>query len=138
MCDLLDRMPQGITLAASEYGIIGSRFPGLTIVDLVGLHDSTIAHHGFSAAYVCSRKPDVIWFPHSDYTYAVATILDNHAFQQDYEYYPGAYDYGIALRKTSSSYASMKDAVKREFGRIYPEKHLADYIAEPVAALDKE
>lgn len=138
MSELLDCMPQGITLAASEYGFLGSRFPGLTIIDLVGLHDSTIANHGFSAAYVCSRRPDMIWFPTSDYSYIVATILDNPVFQQDYEYYQGAYDYGIALRKTSASYASMKDALKRECVRIYPGRNPVDYIAKPVAAPDKE
>ena len=127
---LLERMPQHIVFAASEYGWLGSRFPHLTIVDLAGLHDRTIAHQGFSAAYVLSRKPDLIWLPHTEYTYAVAELLDDPTFQRDYEYYPEAYDYGIALRKNSEFYAAMKAEANREFSRIYPGLNMSDHLAE--------
>ncbi len=136
--DLLERMPPEIVLTASEYGWLGSRFSHLTIIDLVGLHDRTIAHHGFSAAYVLSRKPDLIWFPHGDYTYAVAQILDDAGFRRDYEYYPNAYDYGIALRKKSKIYAAMKAETEKEFFRIYSGLNMSDYLAEPVALPDKD
>lgn len=138
MGDLLEDMPQGTSLAASEYGWIGSRFSHLTIVDLVGLHDRTLAHRGFSAAYVLSREPDLIWFPHGDYTFAVAQILDSPVFQSDYEYYPKAYDYGIALRKSSKSYAGMKEAVTRGFSRAYQGLSMSDFVAEPVAPPDTQ
>jgi hypothetical protein len=138
MRDLLKRMPQGVVLAASEHGLLGSEFPDLTIVDLVGLHDRTIAHHGFSAAYVLSREPDLIWFPHSDYTHAKAQILDNPAFIRDYDYFPEAYRYGIALRKNSDIYAAMKYEAEREFSRVYPGLRMSDYMAEPVTRPDKE
>lgn len=129
---LIARMPPGIAFASSEYGQIGSRFPDLTIVDLTGLHDRTIAHHGFSTACLFSRSPDLVWFPHGDYTHAVALILDDPVFRCDYEYYPQAYDYGIALRKTSKVYATMKKELEREFVQVYADARLSECIAEPV------
>jgi len=138
MTALLERMPKGVVLAASEYGIIGSHFPDMTIIDLVGLHDKIIAQGGFSAKYVFSRKPDIIWFPHSDYTHEVAEILDSDTFALRYAYYPGAYDYGIALRKTSSLFSAMKMEAEEEFLRVYSGLRMSDYIAEPVALPDKE
>jgi len=138
MTALLERMPKGVVLAASEYGIIGSHFPDMTIIDLVGLHDKIIAQGGFSAKYVFSRKPDIIWFPHSDYTHEVAEILDSDTFALRYAYYPGAYDYGIALRKTSSLFSAMKMEAEEEFLRVYSGLRMSDYIAEPVTLPDKE
>ncbi|TFH48527.1 MAG: hypothetical protein E4G89_06130 [Methanothrix sp.] len=132
MVDVLTCLPQGSIFAASEYGIIASGFPDLVIIDLVGLHDKVIAHRGFSADYVISRKPDLIWFPHGDYTYEVADILDNSSFQKDYEYYPGAYNFGIAIRKDSERYSEIKKVISREFRRIYPWYNLSDYVAVPM------
>lgn len=138
MSDLLKRMPQGVVFAATEYGFLGSEFPDLTIIDLAGLHDRTIAHRGFSAAYVLSREPDLIWFPHWEYTHAVAQMRDNPAFVRDYDYFPEAYRHGIALRKSSDMYAAMKYEAEREFSRVYPGLRMSDYMAEPVAPPDKE
>jgi hypothetical protein len=131
-------MPQGVVFAATEYGFLGSEFPDLTIIDLAGLHDRTIAHGGFSAAYVFSREPDLIWFPHWEYTHAVAQMRDNPAFVRDYDYFPEAYRHGIALRKSSDMYAAMKYEAEREFSRVYPGMRMSDYMAEPVAPPDKE
>ena len=138
MSDLLKQMPQETVLAASEYGVLGSRFANMTIVDLVGLHDRTVAHNGFSADYVLSKEPDLIWLPHSDYTYAVSEILDHPTFRKNYEYYPGAYDYGIALLKHSKKHIQIKEVVSREFSRIYSDLNISDYIAKPVTPPDKE
>ena len=126
-------MPPRVTLAASEYGIIGSRYPDVPIIDLVGLHDPVLAHNGFDAAYIMSRKPDVIWFPHNHYTGAVAALRDDRAFQRDYAYYPAVFSYGIALRKTSPLFPQMLQAVDRVFAETYPGRRLADYRAEPLA-----
>lgn len=131
MGGLLQRVPRGTVIAASEYGWIGSKFPQLTIIDLVGLQDRTIAHHGFSAVYVMSRKPDLIWLPHPDYTYEVAQLLDDPTFIQDYEYYPGAWDYGIALNKRSLNFTTLKYDAEQEFSQIYPGLNMPDYMAEP-------
>ncbi len=131
MGKLLQHVPQEIVITASEHGWLSSQFPELTIIDLIGLHDRTITHYGFSAAYVISRQPDLIWFPHPDYTYEVAQILDNPTFIRDYEYYPGAWDYGIAINKKSVMYSAIKSEVSTEFSQIYSGLSLSDYLARP-------
>lgn len=55
MTALLERMPKGVVLAASEYGIIGSHFPDMTIIDLVGLHDRSLLRAG-SLQSMCSHE----------------------------------------------------------------------------------
>ncbi len=134
MAILLDRVPPSVVLAASEYGFIGSQFPKISIVDLVGLNDRHVAHHGFRAAYVFSREPDILWFPHDDYSYAVKELVENPAFLSRYDYYPGAYDYGIAIRRTSRQFPVIERVLQEEFARIYPGLKMSDYKAEPVPA----
>ena len=136
MISLLKHMPPDIVVAASEHGIIGAEFPELTIIDILGLHDRYIAYHGFSAEYLLARKPDIIWFPHSDYSYEIAAILDNDIFALDYDFYPGAYDYGIAVRTTSPVFSNIQFVLNEEFIRVYPGLKLADYRAEAIISYD--
>jgi len=133
---LISRLPPEATVSASEVGYIGSRNSDKQIIDVVGLHDRHIAHHGFSAEYLFSRLPDVIWFPHSDYTYALKEILDSKAFIDNYEYYPNVYIYGIAILKNTHFTVNIRRILEKEFSRIYPGRILSDYKAEPVNALD--
>jgi hypothetical protein len=132
MSELLNHLPKNTVIAASEYGFLASRFPDLTIIDLIGLHDRVIARNGFSAEYVLSRRPDLIWFPHEDYTHIVAQLMDNITFQQEYEFYPGAYNYGIAIRKTSDQYTKIKDVIGKDFLKTYPWYDMANYEAVPI------
>ncbi len=127
MGNLLGRLPRETLLAASEYGYIGSLLPDLAIVDFVGLHDRAAARTQNPAAYVLSRKPDLIWMPHSDYTHLVDQLLRAPDFQGDYEYYPEAYLYGIALRKSSPLYGRIKGEVERQFALLYRGSRLADF-----------
>jgi hypothetical protein len=130
--NLIQYFPQGTVLAASEYGYIGSQFPDLTIVDLVGLHDRYTAYHGFNADYLMSKKPDVVWLPHEDYTYVVSEIIDHPTFRLEYEYYPGVYDFGIGLWKYSKEYPQIKRVFNNEFIKVYSGLRVLDYLAEPV------
>ena len=129
--DLLARLPGDAVVAASEYGYIGAEFPEMTIVDMVGLHDPKVAFNGFSAEYLLSREPDVIWFPHKDYTHAVAQIEDSPAFRDSFEYFPMAFDYGIAVNKQSPRYQAVKTAAREQFTESYG-AGLDDYLAAPV------
>jgi len=129
MEQFLKLVPQDVTLTASEYGYIGAEFLDMTIIDLVGLHDKFIAHNGFSAEYVLSRKPEIIWFPHHHYTCAVAALQDAQAFKKGYEYFPGAYDYGVALHKESPRYTQIRKAFSENFSRVYPGEKVSDYVA---------
>jgi hypothetical protein len=128
----VEQVPPQTVLAASEYGYVGARFPGMTIVDLVGLQDGRIARNGFSSDSLFSREPDIIWLPHSDYSRTTGEILDHPEFRSGYDYYPGIYDYGVALRRASPRFDPIREALGREFARVYPGRVLADYIGEQV------
>ena len=119
MSNLIAALPPDIVLAASEYGYIGSRFPALTILDFVGLHDRQVARSGDAAGYVLSRQPDLIWFPHSDYTHMVDSLLHHEEFQAHYAFYPEAYNFGLALRKDSPRYETIRNVVERHLFRLY-------------------
>jgi hypothetical protein len=129
MSDLAEHLPEGTVLAASEYGILGARHPELVIVDILGLHDRTIAHNGFSADYVLDRQPDIIWFPHSDYTSEVAQLQDHPAFREGYDFYPGLFDYGVAIRRNSPRINAIEPALQHQFSLDYPGQVLSDHLA---------
>jgi len=112
-------LPPDAILAASEYGYLGAEHPALRIVDLVGLHDQRFADHGFSADRVFADEPDVLWMPHQDYSFAIQQLLDAPVFAREYEYFPEAYRYGVAIRTTSPRYAAVKAAFAKDFSRVY-------------------
>lgn len=128
---LVARLPPQLVLAASEHGFVGSAAPRVKIVDLIGLHDPTIARGGFSAAYVLARRPDLVWFPHSDYSGIIAGFRDDPVFARDYEYYPELLTYGAALRKDSPLLAAMKREIQKDLDRWNGGVALADLRAEP-------
>lgn len=125
-------LPDGTTFAQSEYGYVGAFAPNIQIIDIVGLHDPYFAHHGFSVNEFLNRKPDLIWFPHSDYTKIVASIIDSQEFWQQYDYYPGAFDFGIAIRKESPKYQEIYDTINKSWREIYETRRMKDYLATPV------
>lgn len=134
MTALLQQMPAGTSLAASEYGLIGAALPQMPIVDLVGLHDRRVARHGFDIHYMLNKEPDLIWLPHADYTAMRRAILDSRQFQQAYDYFPDAYNYGIAVRKESPRYTRITQVLRAEFARVYPQHSLQQYLANFVDA----
>jgi hypothetical protein len=129
---LLDQLPPDIVIATSEYGYIGARHPDMEIIDLAGLHDNRTAHSGFSMEAILARRPDIIWFPHHDYTYTVKLLLDSRAFAANYDYYPGLYDYGLAVRRDSSHREEIERVLGRECAKLYPGTKLAERRAVPL------
>lgn len=113
-------LPEGTRFAMSEYGYIGAKASGLHIIDLLGLHDRYIAHRGFSADYVLAQKPDVIWLAHSHYSRINGLIIDHHEFQKHYQFYPGAFIYGFAIRKDSPK------AVQQKFDKLWQQFYPSD------------
>ena len=95
--------PPGTVFAMSEHGLVGARAPAAIIVDVLGLHDRTFALHGFSAAELWRRRPDVLWMPHPDHTRMVRDILDSEELWADYDFYPEAFTYGLALRRDAGA-----------------------------------
>lgn len=127
MSELLEKMPPGLVFAGSEYGFISSENPDVTIIDMVGLHDISLARNGFSADYILSRNPDILWLPHTDYSYFRSDLIDNEIFDTQYEYYPGVFNYGIAFNKNSEYFQQIIEIMEDQFLQLYPGHLLEDY-----------
>lgn len=126
------KLPEGTTFAQSEYGYVGAEAPDINIIDIVGLHDPYFAHNGFSLDNFLARKPDLIWFAHSDYTKIMATIIDSREFWEQYDYYPGSFDFGLAIRKDSPNYPILYDTINKTWRETYEPRRMKDYLATPI------
>ena len=98
---LVQQSPPDVVWAMSEHGYIGAVAPNVTIIDLVGLHDRNTLTDKPAAQHVMEVKPDAIWFAHPDYVGLVRAIRSNEVFRRQYDYWPSAFDYGLAIRRTS-------------------------------------
>lgn len=127
--DLVSALPDGATIAATEVGYLGARFPRLNVIDLAGLNDTTIALHGFTPAAVLDRSPDLIWLPHVDYTWQRGLLLTDPLFLQRYQVYPGAMNYGIAILKSSPYRPALESRLAAAWPRLYPSSTPASDLA---------
>jgi hypothetical protein len=124
--ELASPLPR-ITIAASEVGLMGAVAPRTTIIDLAGLNDRSIATHGFSMAALLARKPDVIWFPHTDYTWQRAQMFTDPALLAEYDVYAGALNYGLAVRKDSPYRKEIDQQLVQLWQRLYPGHPMESY-----------
>ncbi len=129
---LVLRLPQGSTMAASEVGLIAANAPGINIVDLVGLNDADIARHGFRMDALLSQQPDVIWFPHPDYTHQRGVMMSDPRLLRDYDFYPGAANFGLAVRKDGPQHTEVEEAIRQFWHETYPAQRMQDYAATAV------
>lgn len=120
MSAICEKLPAETKVGMSEYGLVGARCVHIHIIDLLGLHDPFFAHHGFSSAEFFNRQPDLIWLPYPDYTKIVAAIQNDLQFLEGYDYYPGAFDYGVAIRRDAENYRLIYDAVRAVWRVTYP------------------
>ncbi|MBN2575048.1 MAG: hypothetical protein JXP73_10835 [Deltaproteobacteria bacterium] len=121
--------PPGSTFAMSEHGLPGALAPQVAIVDPLGLHDPYFAHHGFSAAELFRRAPDLIWLPHEDHTQMLHDILGAEDFWAHYDFYPDAFFHGIALRRDGKHHDRLAALLAIEWRRSYPGCAMADFRA---------
>ncbi len=101
MAKLVSTLPSDAVVAMSEVGYPSALALQVEIIDLEGLNDNLTAHQGFSLKRLLERRPDFIWFPHYHYTKLVLTLLNSEELRSQYEIYPNAFDYGIAICKDS-------------------------------------
>lgn len=120
MSHVIANLPNGTVVALSEVGYIGALSPHIRIIDSAGLNDTEMVRKHISAGHVIAQRPDLIWLPHSDYTALVAAILRNPDFKREYTYYPGAFAYGIAIRKNSPYRKDITSSLSQEWSRTYP------------------
>jgi len=138
MSDIARQCPRGTVIAATEYGYLSASSPHVSIIDLAGLNDKYISHYGFSMSYVLSRKPDIIWFPHPEYTHIVQEILTNDGFWFEYSYYRKAFDYGLAIRKRSMNLPEISAVIKASWQKNYPNLTMSDYLVKREDAVYKK
>jgi hypothetical protein len=125
---LIAALPPGAIVAASEVGYIAAAAPHATIIDLVGLNDTSIGLHGFSMDSLLARAPDLIWFPHTDYTGLRATILSDPRLYEQYVVIADAFDFGVAIRRTSALRGDIERELRTAWRKLYPSASLADYV----------
>lgn len=114
--------PPGTSMVATEYGRLGAAGPQVAIIDVVGLHDPEFALKGFSADALFARDPDVVWMPHPDYTVMIRQILEHPEFVREYEYYPGGFAFGIAVRKDAPNRERLMELLRRSWQMLYGDR----------------
>ncbi|HXU80767.1 MAG TPA: hypothetical protein VN914_05180 [Polyangia bacterium] len=119
--------PPGTVFAMSEHGLVGARAPTATIVDVLGLHDRVFALQGFSAAELWRRRPDALWMPHPDHTQMLRDILDSDELWADYDFFPDAFTYGVALRRDGP--AVLRAHFDERWKAVYATRLADDYKA---------
>jgi hypothetical protein len=124
MAQLAAAAPPGTRFAMTEHGLVAARAPQAVIIDPLGLHDRDFALHGFSSTKLFARQPELIWMSHPDYTQMIRDILDEDAFWRDYDFYPDALSFGVAIRKGSAL----------SLARFYPGKKLEECRATRTSA----
>ena len=127
MADVARELPSGTRIAMTEYGYIGAVAPELYIVDPLGLHDRWTAHHGFSADRFFADPPDLIWLPHSDYAGLRRAILQHPTFRNEYDFYPGLFDYGAALRRDAPRAGKIRKVVTDQARNEYGQQSFEDF-----------
>ncbi len=117
---LVAPLPHGVTVAATEVGYLGRRASQANIIDLAGLNDTDIALHGFHMDRLLARRPDLIWMPHTDYTYQRGVMFSDPRLLQQYEVYANAANFGLAVRKDSPYRADIDRQLGVFWAAMYP------------------
>jgi hypothetical protein len=133
MAQLARAAPAGTRLAMSEHGLVGALAPDAVIIDVLGLHDGELARHGFQVAELWRRQPDLIWMPHPDHTAMIREILDSDRLWADYDFYPDAFTYGVALRREGPRAAVLARLFRARWEASYPGRPLDGYRAQRAA-----
>ncbi len=130
MGDFVQKCPPGVVIAASEYGYLSATACKAKIIDFVGLHDNYIARNGCSVPYLMKQHPDIIWFPHRDYTKLIKEITFDDEFRKNYLYVPGGFSWGLAFRKDSPHYEAIMKAFLPVWKKNYPGLKMQDYLSK--------
>ncbi len=124
---LFGSLPTGATIAASEVGYLGVANLRGNVIDIAGLNDNEIARHGFVSSELLKRAPDIIWMPHSDYTWQRGVLLTDPGLLAQYDLYAGVADYGLALRKDSPFRPQIDRQMAVLWQQFYPSYKMQDY-----------
>lgn len=116
---LIRELPDDLRLAASEHGILGNAHPETHITCLIGLHNPLLAREGFTPAVMDrllrAERPDLIWFPKLTYPELHYAIHQAPFFQEHYLFLPGAYRFGLGIRKESPYFDQIQTLIEAEY-----------------------
>lgn len=129
MAGMIERFPDDVSVAMSEYGFVGARAPHVRILDPLGLHDPEVAHTGFSASRMLEERPALIWLPHHDYASINADILSVPRFWAEYDFFPGAFDFGLAVHRTAWDDHRLAPLIRGMWSLTYPDLPMEAYRA---------
>jgi hypothetical protein len=114
-------------IALTEAGVVGSTVPEDHILDMVGLNDREIALHGPTTDYIFSQHPDIIWMPHTSYTWLRGELFSDPRLLERYDVYAGAFNYGVAIRKDAPDAQSYRAELATIWARFYPDTNPEAY-----------
>jgi hypothetical protein len=77
-----------------------------------------------------ARKPDIIWMPHTDYTYQRGLMFTNPGLLEQYDVLVGAFAYGMALRKDSPIRPQIDHQMQIVWNDLYPGISMSDYLVQ--------
>ena len=110
-------LPDDAVFCTSELGYPAALSPGRTVIDIAGLNETWIAHHGFDADTFFARyRPDLFYLPHTDYTAIRPALLAHPHFREHYDFIPKE-RFGpgllldLALRRGSPHYPALRRIV---------------------------
>lgn len=127
MIQLAKNAPPGSLFCMSEYGALGAAAPDLVIYDPLGLHDSQTAREGFSSTILFDRDPDLIWMPHPDYVEMRREMMSADEFWSNYDFYPAAFRFGVAIRKAGERSPELHRHFARAWKEYYPDAPMAKH-----------
>lgn len=128
--------PKSAVWAMSEYGYVSAAATEVKIFDLVGLHDPESIRGGSVVDRLFERRPEVIWFPTSNYTGMITAIETNDVFVREYDYWPGAFKWGIAVLRDGPHREGIDSAMREAWRKLYdqpvppPARWIGDSIVE--------
>jgi hypothetical protein len=129
MSRFVGTLPPGIRIAATEHGYMAAENLHAHVIDMAGLHDLTLAREGFSAEHILDQDPDLIWMPHTDYILFRRELENYSEFRSCYEYYPGLFNYGIAVNRNSALCDTVTSSLAAIVEEAYPGNTLDLYLA---------
>ncbi|GJM43668.1 MAG: hypothetical protein DHS20C21_05100 [Gemmatimonadota bacterium] len=116
---LVSECPPGVVWAMSEHGAVSADNPQVEIVDLTGLHNPVTREGGSIIHDMLKQQPDVIWLPPRVYTGIIHTLLTDPEFRESYDFWPGAFNFGLAIRKDSPHRQGIESSVAAVWTDLY-------------------
>lgn len=126
--ELAATLPAGSWIAATEVGYLGVAAPRVNILDLAGLNSREMVTHSFSPDVIFQRRPEILWFPHTAYSGLCASLNRDPRLLQQYDVLPGAYSFGIGIRKHSAQHDRLLAIIARHWQQEYPDYRMQDYL----------